>query len=60
MTASIDDPSNGTYSEIESAITMNNCNDLTLIWDFNFEINGNTLIINYPCFEPCRAKYKKQ
>jgi hypothetical protein len=47
-------PSTGTYSIIDSTISTSNCTNL------NFEISGNELIINYPCFEPCRAKFLKQ
>jgi len=45
---------NGTYSLVDSTINSTNCNNL------KFELKGNELIINYPCIEPCRAKFIKQ
>ena len=44
----------GTYSLVDSTINGTNCNIL------NFELSQNYLIIDYPCIEPCRAKYEKQ
>ncbi len=44
----------GTYSEADGTISSPNCSDL------NFELNGNELIIDYPCIEPCRAKFLRQ
>ena len=43
----------GTYTFSDSSITVNNCMKLF------FELSSNGLIINYPCIEPCRAKYEK-
>ena len=43
--------SKGTYSIKELKIFTTNCDSL------NFEINGEELILKYPCFEPCLAKY---
>ncbi len=60
MTGSIENPSEGFYSETDSTITPVGCSDLTVILNFNYEINGNTLKIYYPCIEPCIAKYTKQ
>ena len=43
----------GVYSLEGSTLSLPNCNKL------NFEINGDELIINYPCIEPCRLKYHR-
>jgi hypothetical protein len=45
----------GVYSLVDSTITMDSCS-----YDLTFKVNGAELIINYPCFEPCQVKYKKQ
>lgn len=47
---------NGTYNETDSTINSTNCNNSTI----KYELNGNTLILNYPCFEACKAKYVKE
>lgn len=46
-------PSSGTYSISEKTITADNCEKLS------FTLEGKTLTINYPCIEPCGAKFKK-
>ena len=53
-----DAPSTGTYSLADSTIVADECND----WPrkINFEEKGTTLILNFPCIEPCRAKYRKE
>ena len=45
----------GTYSEIDSTIISTACPNLIL----KYEVSGDTLILIYPCFEPCKAKYIK-
>lgn len=45
----------GTYSANNATIQTTNCNQLQL----NYEIEGNTLIINYPFIETCKAKYSR-
>jgi hypothetical protein len=45
----------GTYSEIDSTIISTTCPNLIL----KYEISGDTLILIYPCIEPCKAKYIK-
>ena len=50
-------PSSGTYSLTEMTIISAGCDNSGLL--INFELNSSSLIINYPCFEPCRAKYVK-
>jgi hypothetical protein len=47
--------STGTYSEVNSTINSTNCPNSTI----KYELNGNTLILIYPCFEPCKAKYTR-
>lgn len=53
MSSSSTTPTSGTYSLMDSTITTSSCTDLP------FEINGNILIISYPCIEPCKAKFKE-
>lgn len=45
----------GTYSSNNATIQTTNCNQLQL----TYEIEGNTLIINYPFIETCKAKYSR-
>ena len=45
----------GTYSPNNATIQTTNCNQLQL----TYEIEGNTLIINYPFIETCKAKYSR-
>ena len=45
----------GTYSEIDSTIISSNCQNLMI----KYELSGDTLILIYPCFEACKAKYIK-
>jgi hypothetical protein len=47
--------STGTYSEVNSTINSTNCQNNTI----KYELNGNTLILIYPCFEACKAKYTR-
>lgn len=58
MSISTGNPTSGTYNITTSAFTSNECVDTSL--GYNFEQNGSILILNYPCFEPCKAKYQKQ
>jgi hypothetical protein len=53
MTTDAASPSNGIYSAAENVIIP----DCDTIESLVYTIQGNHLIINYPCFEPCRAKY---
>lgn len=46
--------SSGTYTLTEGIISSPDCNDL------NYFFNGYEVIIDYPCFEACRAKFVKQ
>ena len=45
----------GTYSEIDSSIISATCQNLII----KYELSGDTLILIYPCFEACKAKYIK-
>ena len=45
----------GTFSETNSTISPFDCQNSII----NYELNGNTLILMYPCTEPCKAKYIK-
>lgn len=45
--------SHGTYSLADSSIALAGCDTL------DFDLTDSTLIINYFCIEPCRAKYRK-
>ena len=45
----------GTYSAIDSTIISATCQNLII----KYEVNGDTLILIYPCFEACKAKYIK-
>ncbi len=47
--------STGTYSEATSTINSTNCPNNII----KYELNGNTLILIYPCIEPCKAKYTR-
>ena len=58
MSISSDNQTSGTYSNLEMTFNSTNCNDSA--YDFTFEQNGDILIINYPCIEPCQAKYIKE
>lgn len=58
MSPSAENPTSGTYSMSNMTLNLEDCIDLD--YDFPFEQNGDILIINYPCIEPCRAKYQKQ
>lgn len=58
MSINSDDATSGTYSITDMTFNSTNCSNPD--YDFTFDKNGNILIINYPCIEPCRAKYEKQ
>jgi len=45
----------GTYSAIDSTIISSTCQNLII----KYELIGDTLILIYPCFEACKAKYTK-
>ena len=45
----------GTYSAIDSSIISATCQNLII----KYEVSGDTLILIYPCFEACKAKYTR-
>lgn len=45
----------GTYSAIDSTIISATCQNLVI----KYELSGDTLILIYPCFEACKAKYNR-
>ena len=51
-------PSTGRFSLADSTIVGDNCRDLYR--KITFEKHGKILILNFPCIEPCRAKFKKE
>lgn len=58
MSINSDNATSGTYSITDMTFNSSNCSNPD--YEFTFEENGNILIINYPCIEPCRAKYEKE
>ena len=51
-------PSAGTYSLVDSTISSPDCaNDLP--FNTRFKKEGSSIIISYPCVEPCKEKYIK-
>ena len=48
----------GNYSISEMTFNSADCNNPD--YKYTFEQNENILIINYPCIEPCQAKYEKE
>ena len=58
MSINSDNPTSGTYSISELTFSSSDCTNPD--YDYTFEQQGNILVIDYPCFEPCRAKYQKQ
>jgi len=51
-------PGSGTYSLMDSTIHSTNCAK-GLPLNTTFKMAGSSLIISYPCDEPCREKYLK-
>ena len=47
----------GVYSVSESTFSASSCSNTD--YKYAFEQEDAILIINYPCIEPCQAKYKK-
>ena len=58
MSITSENQTSGTYSNSEMSFNSADCNNPD--YDYTFEQNGNILIINYPCIEPCQAKYIKE
>lgn len=55
MSIESNENSTGTYLEANATINSSHCPDYTI----TYILNGSTLILVYPCFEPCKAKYIK-
>lgn len=55
MSSDSNTSSTGNYIEANTSIISSSCQNLTI----KYELSGNTLILNYPCIEPCKAKYIK-
>lgn len=47
--------STGTYTATTNTINPNSCPSSNIIYEFS----GTSLILNYPCIEPCKAKFVK-
>ena len=47
--------STGTYTAATNTINPNSCPSSNIIYEFS----GTSLILNYPCIEPCKAKFVK-
>lgn len=58
MSIEANNPTSGTFLANDSTFRSNDCFDPE--YDYSFEQDTSILIINYPCFEPCRAKFEKQ
>ena len=58
MAINSDNQTSGTYSNSESTFNSSDCNNID--YNYTFEQNGDILILNYRCIEPCLAKYKKK
>ena len=58
MSISSDNQTSENYSSTELTFNSSACNNPD--YNYTFEQNGNILIINYPCIEPCQAKYIKE
>jgi hypothetical protein len=59
MSPQSDTSSNGTYSLTESIINSEICPSGEGIFDISFVLENASLIISYPCIEPCQSKYIK-
>ena len=58
MHVGVTSPSTGTYSVETSTFNSPDCANGE--YDYPFEQTGNILVIEYPCIEPCKAKYQKE
>lgn len=58
MSIDANEPSHGTFSLVDSTINSENCLQSPL--KIRFKLLDSCLIINYPCDEPCSAKFKKE
>jgi hypothetical protein len=58
ITITSNNSTSGTYSITESTFNSPSC--INPDYNYTFEKNENIIIIDYPCIEPCKAKYKKE
>jgi hypothetical protein len=58
MTTTADGPTAGTFNAMENKFNSNDCNNPNYF--YTYEHHNNILIVNYPCIEPCQAKFQKQ
>lgn len=55
MSTASNNSSSGTYDLTTNTINSNSCPNSNIIYEFS----GTSLILNYPCIEPCKAKFVK-
>lgn len=48
----------GTYDDSNETFTPDSCASTTTL-SYSYSVNGNTLILSYPCFEACQQKYSR-
>lgn len=58
MSPETTNPTTGTYSLADSTFIPSDCHNPN--YEYQFRHDGNTLIIIYPCIEPCLEKYRKK
>ena len=56
MSSDVGTPSSGDYSALNGTIAPINC--VTTVLPISFEIINGELIVSYPCFEACKAKFE--
>ncbi len=55
MSSDADGPTHGTYSDIEKYIVGDDCTS----WKIQYELDGNTLVLRFPCIEACAMRFRK-
>lgn len=58
MSTEVDGESSGMYSFTDSSFSANNCVDPA--YRYRFSLQGDVVIVDYPCIEPCRSKFVRQ
>ncbi|MBI1288354.1 MAG: hypothetical protein GC178_12345 [Flavobacteriales bacterium] len=58
MNTEVGSGSTGTYNTTDSTITVDGCGN-QLPYPMTYQMEGQFLILNYPCIEPCREKYEQ-
>ena len=56
MATEANSQTSGIYTLADSTFNSQDCNNNH---NYQFKLNGDTMVIYYPCIEPCQAKYKK-